>query len=219
MFQLLPALYQQLRVLFAPPFCAYCKQFMQHETIFCVKCCQSIMPVVSITVAITQKHSMKVFAVADYKEPLRSLILSKSWSDHVAGYQLGQLIWQYTNVRHVPVDFFIPIPLHWTRYAYRGFNQTEEMARALTHMSGKPMANMLRRNKRTLFQAGLNQQQRHENVNQVFTLAVEPTVYRDKHIILVDDFMTTGSTLRMAAKELLKLKPASSSAGVGCRVV
>jgi ComF family protein len=204
----------------APSFCAYCKQFLNPSALLCAECLDVIKPVVSYTIDITPTKSMKILAISDYQEPLRSLIIAKTWSDYLASHQLGELMWKHTYIRHTPVDFFIPIPLHTTRYLYRGFNQAHEMATVLAHHSGKPVTNILTRTKRTVFQSTLTHTQRHENVKNVFQLTVaNPADYHNKHLVLVDDLATTGATLKTAAKELLKLKPASITAVVACRVI
>jgi len=163
---------------------------------------------------------MKVFAISDYKEPLRSLILAKGHGDSLASYQLGRLIWQLTYVQQMPCDLLVPIPLHWTRYAWRGFNQADNIAQELSIASDKPVVSLLSRIKRTLPQSQLSQEARQYNVKDIFVLAIhDKHAYEGKHIVLIDDLMTTGATLRAAAKEVMKLKPASVTAVVACRVV
>jgi len=205
----------------APAYCAQCSIFLFENTkILCDECMHSIQPVVSTTMHLNTTQSIKIFTIAAYKDPLKKLILAKSWSNIAASNQLGQLIWQLTNVSHAPCDIFVPIPLHWTRFAWRGYNQADEIAQVLSAKSGKPVAHILHRVKRTRYQAGLESILRQENVKNALTLNVKDiTMYQGKHIILVDDLMTTGSTLRVAAKELFKLKPASISAVVACRVI
>jgi ComF family protein len=205
----------------APAYCAQCSIFLSENTkIFCNECMQTIQPVISTTMHLNTTQSIKIFTIAAYQDPLKKLILAKSWSNIAASNQLGHLIWQLTNLPHTPCDIFVPIPLHWTRFAWRGYNQADEIAKVLSEKSGKPVAHILRRIKRTRYQAELESVLRQENVKKALTLHVkDATQYEGKHIILVDDLMTTGATLRAAAKELFKLKPASISAVVACRVV
>lgn len=206
--------------LVAPPLCVHCTIFLPSRDVFCNDCFKKINPIVSKSIAITATHHMTVFAIADYKDPIKKLILAKRWSNHVASYQLAQLILQCTPVKHMPYDYIVPIPLHWTRYAYRGFNQSDIMASVIAQQMNKPIACMLTRKTRTAFQAGLSHEKRQANVKDVFAInAVNKDVYRGKHLLLVDDLMTTGSTLKAAARELLKLKPASITAVVACRVI
>lgn len=186
----------------------------------CTQCSAMIQPVVSTTITITKKHSMKVFAIADYKEPLKSLILAKGWSDIFASRCLGELIWDMTTVQYQDFDYIIPVPLHWTRYAWRGYNQAEEIARILSKKSKKPITKILERNKRTAFQSNLSSEDRIKNVHKAFTLKTKNiNQYSGKRLVLVDDLMTTHATLQSAARVLLTVKPASLIAVVACRVV
>lgn len=205
----------------APAYCAQCSVFLFENTkIFCDECMNSIQPIVSTTIHLNTTQSIKIFSIADYKDPLKKLILAKSWSNIAASNQLGQLIWQLTNLPYAPCDVFVPIPLHWTRFAWRGYNQADEIAKVLSAKSGKPVIHLLRRIKRTRYQAGLISVLRQQNLKSALALNVKDAhMYEGKHIILVDDLMTTGATLRTAAKELFKLNPASISAVVACRVV
>jgi predicted amidophosphoribosyltransferase len=106
------------------------------------------------------------------------------------------------------------------RYASRGYNQAEEIARVLGSYAQKPVSSLVRRTHHTQFQSRIPFGSRHENVQDAFMLCVKnPKLYQGKHIIIVDDLMTSGATLRMVAKELLKLYPASITAVVAARVV
>ncbi len=204
----------------SPPFCAYCKMFLNERNVFCVTCAQKIQPIVSTNLQITKAHAMKVFAIAGYSDPLKKLILAKGWSDISASNQLGQLTWDITNIRHIDFDYIVPIPLHWMRFAKRGYNQAAEIADVIAQQSGKPVFDILKRIKRTQFQSGLVHAKRADNVKDAFIVRdIQKTTYKSKHILLVDDLMTTGATLKVAAKELLKLKPREVTIVVVCRVV
>ncbi len=204
----------------APPFCAYCKNFIKTRTIFCISCEQNITQVVSVQIPITPSKNMMVMAACQYKEPVKSLIVAKSWGDIIAGDQLGHITWQYSYFKHVPCDFLIPVPLHWLRTAKRGYNQAEEIAKTLARFKHAHVAPIVTRTRNTPFQSSVAHDQRYANVKQAFELkAVDHALYAGKHLVIVDDLMTTGSTLSQVAKVLLPLQPASLSAIVTCRVV
>lgn len=205
----------------APPFCAYCKSFLNTRSVFCMQCHDMISPIVSVQLHITKSQSMTVLAIADYQEPLKSLLLSKSWSDITACSQLGQLIWKMTYFKHMPCDFLVPVPLHWMRHAKRGYNQAHEIAKALELERNVPVTNILKRVKNTPFQSSLAAELRASNVKEAFELksSTNVSLYENKHLVLVDDLMTTGSTLIACAKQLLPLNPASVVAVVVSRKV
>ncbi len=202
-----------------PSCCAFCKSILDERAIFCIHCQNMIRPVVSTSIPIGKQYSLTIHAIAEYREPLRPLILAKGWSDIIAAYQLGELMWQHTNFKNIPADYLIPVPLHWTRFAWRGYNQAEEMAKVLGAKRNIPVATIVRRVKKTRFQSSLSAEDRQRNVAEAFVLTDnDENLYRGKHLVLVDDLYTTGATIRETAKALTALKPASMAAVVPCRV-
>ena len=212
-------IYKKASNLVSPPFCEGCKSFLKERLILCKNCFDKISPIVSFNLLVTPKYSVKVFAISDYQEPLKSLILAKMWSNRLASQQLGELIWQMTNLKNHEFDYLIPIPLHWTRFLRRGFNQTEVVATILSSKSSKPVANILKRNKYTKFQSSLDVYKRNENVKNAFKIELKKNIYEGRNLLLVDDLLTSGATIINAAKELIKLKPATISVVVACRVI
>jgi len=96
----------------------------------------------------------------------------------------------------------IPVPLHKKRLRERGFNQAELLCQEFVKM-GSPMARSgtLVRNKYTKPQAKLKEKARKKNIVDAFTCS-DPKAIRDKTVILVDDVITTGSTLNECARVL-----------------
>jgi len=98
------------------------------------------------------------------------------------------------------IDAVMPVPLHWRRKAYRGFNQAAELAKPLAASLGLPLARGLYRSKATPFQSGLNAKKRASNLQGAFRFSRTAT---HAHVLIVDDVVTTGATLRAMAKVLL----------------
>ena len=94
-----------------------------------------------------------------------------------------------------------PVPLHWSREYWRGFNQAEILARSLAERTGLPLCALLRRIRPTGHQARRRRDARWSAVRGAFALNPNPnplpfTIY------LVDDLMTTGATMEECAKML-----------------
>lgn len=102
------------------------------------------------------------------------------------------------------IDGIIPVPLAKKRQRQRGYNQSHELAKGISEITGLPIYNKVVR--RTVFegsQTSLGRWERNENVEQVFELKDAPTI-QGKHLLLVDDVVTTGATIIACAKELCK---------------
>jgi ComF family protein len=110
----------------------------------------------------------------------------------------------------------VPVPLHRTKFAERGFNQARSLAfHALgtlrkTHPEWRLTlaSSTLMRQRATESQAGLTPRLRRMNVQGAFTVS-DPADIVKKHILLIDDIFTTGATARSAAKTLMEAGAAS----------
>lgn len=99
----------------------------------------------------------------------------------------------------------VPIPLHWTRKLWRGWNQSEHLARHIAQKTGNTMILGLKRPRKTAQQAKLNKKERAENTKNIFTVTKalkNQTPSKKTHIIIVDDVCASGATLKSAIKTL-----------------
>lgn len=111
-------------------------------------------------------------------------------------------------------NVIVPIPMHYFRAVARGFNQSELIARRLSKRFHVPLVDALRRRRATASQTSFHSRQaRIKNMRDVFQL-VEDDSLRGKRVVLVDDVMTSGATLRSAAREVRQAKPARIDAVV-----
>lgn len=120
-----------------------------------------------------------------------------------------------------PDSVLVPTPLHPARLRQRRFNQAAEIARALTKISGcVTIADGLRRVRATESQQGLSADQRRRNLAGAITLnEARLPLLQGKHVVLIDDVMTTGATLSACARAARRARPASVNALVIARVV
>ncbi len=104
------------------------------------------------------------------------------------------------------IDIVVPVPLHKRKLKKRGFNQSDWIATGIAEALKKPVStdNLFRR-VFTSTQTKKNRFERFRNVEGIF--AINNSVqFEEKHILLIDDVVTTGSTLEACAVELLKLR-------------
>jgi len=105
-----------------------------------------------------------------------------------------------------------PVPLYGWRQVGRGFNQAEVLAAELAKQTGRSMVRPLVRVRPTKSQAQIHShQQRAQNVRGAFAL-VNPKVIEGRGMVLVDDVMTTGATLREAGRTLREGRPGELAA-------
>lgn len=118
------------------------------------------------------------------------------------GRLLGKDIAESSFIKEI--DYIVPVPLHKKKLKTRGFNQAEVIAQGISELTEIPLStNNLIRQIQNPSQTKLSKSQRWDNVEGIFKL-VKPNQYKSKHILLIDDIITTGSTLEACAKALLQ---------------
>ncbi len=137
-----------------------------------------------------------------YSDPLRQLHLKfKFHQDLAAGNLLANLLCDILCQRSELPQLLVPIPLHSVRMRQRGFDQALEIAKVLARRLQIPLqTELLVRKNSTQPQSELSRVQRQTNLRNAFSLTQPMHV---KHVALIDDIMTTGSTFNTAA-QLLK---------------
>lgn len=98
------------------------------------------------------------------------------------------------------IDAVLPVPLHWRRQALRGFNQAAEIARPVCRRAGLPQLTGVSRSRHTPYQSGLSAGRRQRNLRDAFHVHGEIAC---RHVLIVDDVITTGATCRQVARVLL----------------
>ncbi len=119
---------------------------------------------------------------------------------NIAGGQLAK------NEIFNTVDYIIPVPLHRKRFRKRGYNQSTRFAEGLADkLNAVVEEGNLVRVKSTETQTHKSRFARFENMQEVF-MVINPEKLKGKHVLLVDDVITTGSTLEACGEQLLKVE-------------
>lgn len=105
------------------------------------------------------------------------------------------------------VDYLLPVPLHPDRLRTRGYNQSLLLAEGISRVTGIPVCDgVLRRVRNNQTQTHKSAWERQENASHLFQLAGDTHVLERKHVMLVDDVLTTGATLTSCAEVLSEIK-------------
>ena len=123
------------------------------------------------------------------------------------GYETGRRFGTVlsTSEKFNSVDLIIPVPLHPLKQKKRGYNQSEWIVKGISKTLEKPYSfTSLKRNLHTSTQTRKNRFERWKNVENIFEV-VDPDSISGKHVLLIDDIVTTGSTLEACAYQLLKI--------------
>ena len=114
---------------------------------------------------------------------------------------MAQLLAEYLERNPYPVDAYCPVPLHLRRERSRGFNQSELIARELGQMTGVPVdSDALRRTRNTPPQVSMESPgDRRRNIDDAFECLSDA---KGRRYMLIDDVVTTGSTMSACAEAL-----------------
>lgn len=187
-------------------FCNECKQKLICEfENFCPKCG---LPVGKETNSVDCKtcrgrtiHYDQLLFVNEYKTYIGELIVNfKYRKDTLLAHFFGCWIYEKIKTQYTNIDVIVPVPMYWLKKIKRGYNQAEMLGLELSHHLNIPMkTNILKRSKSGENQAGQSRTIRYKGVKELYFVNRK---YNFKNILLIDDVVTTGSTLSECAKVL-----------------
>lgn len=211
--------------LFYPRNCLGCNEvLLSSENTVCVTCRHNI-PLTHFSSTTNNAAFNKFFGKLHVENVLSLLYYHKNGISqqliHNLKYKNHQEVgaflahWFSNEIQKTPlskVDFIIPIPLHKKRLKERGYNQVDTFCETLSENLKIPLLkNMLYRNEYSTSQSKKNLDGRTSNIQSlVFDVAFNEELH-GKHFLLVDDVLTTGATMELCGKAVLKIPNAKIS--------
>lgn len=179
---------------------------------------EELSPAVAKRVMHLDRAAAFLFFEKDH--PIQSAIHKMKYADQpMIGYWLGR----QAAMEMLYADFFdgidliIPMPLHPRRLRERGYNQAEYIAQGISEMTGIPVdTTHVTRTRNTPKQALQRGEERKANVAEAFTVNHPEQMYH-KHILVIDDLITTGETMRSCLKAMKKFRGATFSVFALCK--
>ncbi|MBI4923673.1 MAG: ComF family protein [Devosia nanyangense] len=208
-----------------PPVCLACDRPVATADALCAECFRALRPITAPLCPVLGlpfevslgPEARSAEAIADpppfdrarsavvYNEVARALVGKLKYGDRPELARFcARLMARAGHELWGPDAVLVPVPLHRTRQFSRRYNQSTELARALSKLTGIPVDPLLAiRRKRTRQQVGLSGDARHRNVAGAF--APHPDALarlRGRRVVLVDDVITTGSTVKAVTRAL-----------------
>lgn len=212
-------LFEYVLGLFYPRVCAACGDFlMKDEETVCLKCRYLLPrtgyetfpdnPLSQTFIGRVNFHAVTACFFFSKQGKVQHLIHELKYKGNKdAGVFLGQQLGE--SIKNAPmfqgIDYLIPVPLHPKRLRKRGYNQSEMIARGIFETTGIPVATQfLIRSVNTATQTRKSKDERYENVKDIFELHHAEELV-GKHVLIIDDVLTTGATLESCAHQLEKV--------------
>lgn len=147
----------------------------------------------------------RVFRLGVYDNALRTACLrAKTRAGDGLAEGLADLFWECEArcIAQASIDVVVPVPQHWTRRVFRGYNAAEAVGRVWARRLQVPLStSILRKVRRTPPQARLAPSERRVNLTKAFAIR-EPAPFAGATVLLADDVMTTGTTAHEASRVL-----------------
>jgi ComF family protein len=211
--------------LFFPHLCAGCSSdILNEQALICTACMRSLPftefekmennPVEKLFWGRTKiQHASSIFYfITD--SPLQEIIHHIKYKNNPAlGVYMGNIMGlRLKNMLSInKIDFMLPMPLHPKKEYARGYNQASVLCQGIQETTDTPyLNNILLRNFNTGTQTKKSRIERWENVAEVFEISA-PSAVQEKHILLIDDVITTGASTEACVNMLIKNKAASVS--------
>lgn len=219
MIKTLTTYFRNLSEIAFPNNCLSCqKSLLSHETTLCESCVDSFPathyyqqkenPVTQLFWGRAEvEHAAALYYVNKHNSIHDLIHQLKYFQKTELGLYFGKIaaakIREKSSV-FTDIDCIVPVPLHWKREKIRGYNQSLYFAKGISEVVNIPIEEKaLIREKENISQTRKNKYERWENVETIFNI-VKPENISGKHILLVDDVITTGATVEACVHALKK---------------
>lgn len=197
-----------------PPYCMSCNTQLHKGTELICRGCLNQMPRIhddyNIMAELKEKlkqdlYISKVVSMWEFEKDIQILIHYLKYNNHRnIGRILATKMIQELRDHEIfkLTEIIIPVPLHKVRMRKRGYNQSDVLAEKISSMIKKPVEkNVLKRVRNTKTQTKLTAVERMKNVGNAFAVNQQEIIL-NKSVLLVDDVITTGSTINACALQL-----------------
>jgi len=188
-----------------PSRCAFCHKLSDDGVLLC-KWCEKSLPYTSgLAVEQSFPHVARCVSPLYYVDDVRNSVLRYKFSG-ATGYSkvYGELLAKCIDENKIFCDIITWVPLSRIRQHFRGYNQSELIAREISKAKNIPCAPLLKKVKHNKAQSGVGRyEKRRANVAGVYS-SINHEMLNGKRVLLIDDVVTTGATMSECAKELKK---------------
>lgn len=212
---------RDIRDLFFPPVCPSCGRAMSSDAGFLCTACQWDIPLTGFENEADNPVARRFWGLL----PLENA-MAMAWFVHGSGFRRVVHRFKYSGQwalardmgrwfgrvlmssdAYAGVDVIVPVPLHWRKTLKRGYNQSEYIARGVSREMDIPVeTNAVVRRINNRSQTEKKQHERWENVEGIFAVR-RPERLAGKHILLIDDVLTTGATIGSCAEAIFAVVP------------
>ncbi|NMP16099.1 phosphoribosyltransferase family protein [Thalassotalea sp. Y01] len=198
--------------------CDLCHQASHNQPLLCIDCQQTLaafdwshcsnnlLHTPAIARYLSHQHYEALIAVAPHMRPFSDWIAQLKYARRFElATMLAHLMYQQIQATNVTADIMLPVPLSYARLRWRQFNQTVLLAKALAKYSAISCDyHYLRRQQSVRRQVGKSGAQRRRALSKAFYVTGGDMQLKGKHVLLIDDVVTTGTTVNTIAKLLKK---------------
>lgn len=210
--------FKDLVHLLFPSVCVGCEtSLLSHEELLCTECLYHL-PFTDFHLDADNATARQLWGKLHFQFAISMLYLSKSsrvekivynlkyGNQPEVGYYFGKMyarkLSQVSDLEQI--DLIVPVPLHRSKLRKRGYNQSSYFAKGLAEGLEKEWSDtLLLRLKATISQTKKSRSDRYDNVANIFYIK-DQTMIKGKHILIVDDVLTTGATLSSLGNVLIE---------------